>query len=425
MTFSGTTEFISRKNNRFVQKAAYLIVLLLAACRLPLTAYDITPYYNASLMGGQYFYETNAGALAGNASLLASASMKLSPVFTLIPLYSGRYQGAKQVSDLAGGGTLFQALMDHKAAVKGVYSVSPLLKIKPELAFKREYLKETKDEAWGDGLFDYKRPGFSIEGEYKYSDPFTLRAGYDIYNIRFHNYTSLESQIGAVDGSLAREMAGDHTLNSMNNNFYIAGNAKMPWESLGDASVSYTMRSYAHQHIVNEAGQFKSDTRSDNVISAELGWRFPRKLANGKMMTPGLSLAYVMNGSNQNSYDAQNTKFIKDYYAYGKVRTGLDASLRTPLAGEKRFWETRLGVGWVRTGYAERLVQDAAGLYKSAKIYIDELTAAGDVSYDIVKNFKLKASMQYGRQSSNMKYEKLYKYSYAMFSYLMGVTYEY
>src|SRR3989339_1561430 len=122
MIFSGTTEFVSRKNNRFVLKAVYLTVLLVAACRLPLTAYDITPYYNASLMGGQYFYETNAGALAGNASLLASASMKLSPVFTLIPIYSGRYQGAKQVADLAGGGTLFQALMDHKAAVKGVYS---------------------------------------------------------------------------------------------------------------------------------------------------------------------------------------------------------------------------------------------------------------------------------------------------------------
>jgi hypothetical protein len=151
------------KKNKSIFEILCISVVLAAAGRQPLAAYDITPYYNASLMGGQYFYETNQGALAGNASLLATASMKFSSDFTLIPLYSGRYQGAKQVQDLAGGGTLFQALMDHMVSVKGVYSATPLLKIKPELAIKREYLKETRNEAWGDGLFDYMRPGFSIE----------------------------------------------------------------------------------------------------------------------------------------------------------------------------------------------------------------------------------------------------------------------
>ena len=422
MTLSG---IIGLKYHGTALKKLYIFILLAGCCRPLLSAYETTPYFNASLMGGQYFYETSEGALAGNASLLAAASMKFSPEFTLMPLYSGRYQGAKQVTDLAGGGTLFQALMDHKVAVKGIYSVSRLFKIKPELAFKREYLKETKDEAWGDGLFDYMRPGFSLEGEYKYNDPFTIRAGYDLYKIRFHNYTSLESQIGASDGSLAREAAGASTLDSVNHNFYLSGNRAMFWESLGDVSVSVTLRDYGDQNLVDEAGQLKSKTREDTVLSADLGWRFPRKLASGKMLTPGLTLAYAQTDSNQNSYDAQNIKFIKDYYDYSKIRAGLDASLRTPLPGEKRFWDARLGLGWARTDYTKRPVQTESGLYKTSKIYVDELTAAGNFSYDIVKNFKLNASMQYGRQSSNMKYEKLYKYSYAMFSYLMGVTYEY
>jgi hypothetical protein len=115
-------------------------------------------------------------------------------------------------------------------------------------------------------------------------------------------------------------MAGDHTLNSMNNNFYVAGNRKMRWDSLADAEVSYTRRSYAHQHIVDASGQFKSDTRSDNVFSADLGWRFPRKLAGGKTLTPGMTLAYTVNDSDQNNYDAQSIKFIKDYYGYGKFK---------------------------------------------------------------------------------------------------------
>ena len=413
------------KKNKLGLRKLYVSVLLLAVCRLPGAAYETTPYFNASLMGGQYFYETNAGALSGNGSVLAAASMKFSPDFTLMPLYSGRYQGAKQVLDLSGGGTLFQALMDHKVSVKGVYSLTPAFKLKPELGIKREYLKETRDEAWANGLFDYIRPNFSFEAEYQYSDPFTIRAGYDIYRIRFYNYTSLESRIGAADGSMAREAAGPHTLDSMNNNVYLAGNRKLPWNSLGDASVSFTMRDYGDQNIIDEAGQLKGKTREDSVISADLGWRFPRKLAGGKAMTPGLTLAYSQTDSDQNSYDAQSVRFIRDYYDFTKVRAGLDVYLRVPLAGDRKFWDARLGADWVRTDYKKRPVQDISGLYKTNKIYLNEIMASANLSYDIVKNFKLNTALQYGRQSSNMKYEKLYKYSYAMFSYLMGVTYEY
>ena len=399
--------------------------MLAALAAAPLSAYETVPYYKASLAGGQHFFETSAGSLSGNASLTAAASMKFSPIFTLIPMYSGRYQGSKQVADLAGGGTLFQALMDHKASIKGVYSAGPGLTIKPELAFKREYLKETRDEAWGDGLFDYTRPGASIEAEYLYSDPFTLRAGYDLYNLRFHNYTSLESQIGAADGSLARELAGDHVLNSLNGNFYAAANGKMPWDSIGDLTVSYTGRTYGKQRVVDEAGQLAAKTRKDSVAAAGFGWRFPGKLSGGRLLVPGLSLSYAANRSNQNNYDTQNTKFIKNYYGYARAGAGLFVSLRAPLEGGKRFWETRLGADWTRTDYDKRLVQDATGLYKTGKVYISAITSSADLSYGIAKNFKLNASMQYGRQSSNMKYEKLYRYTFSMFSYLLGFSYEY
>jgi hypothetical protein len=425
MKFSCQTRLNGGKKNGAGLKKPCIYVLLLAAARGPLAAYEATPYFNASLMSGQYFYETNAGALSGNASILAASSMKFSPEFTLMPLYSGRYQGAKQVVDLSGGGTLFQALMDHKVSVKGIYTLSPLFRLKPELGIKREYLKETRDEAWGKGLFDYIRPNFSLEGEYRYSDPFTLRAGYDLYRIRFYNYTSLESQIGAADGSLARETAGSHTLDSMNNSFYLAGNGKLPWNSLGDATVSFTMRDYGDQNIVDEAGQLKGKVRKDMVLSADVGWRRPGKLKSGKMLTPGLTLSYSRTDSNQNSYDAQNIKFIRDYYDYARARAGLNISLVTPLSGEKRFWEARLGLGWARTDYTKRPVQDVTGLYETAKIHVDEQAATANLSYDIVKNFKLNASLQYGRQNSNMKYEKLYKYDFAIFSYLMGVSYEY
>src|SRR3989339_282585 len=130
---------------RFYTRLFSLVVFLLTAYNLPLTAYEVTPYFNASFLGGQYFFSGQEGALSGNASALASASVKMSRELTLIPLYSGRYQGTKQVTDLVGGGTLFQERMDHKVAVRGIYSISPKLRIKPEAEFKWDLLKETKD----------------------------------------------------------------------------------------------------------------------------------------------------------------------------------------------------------------------------------------------------------------------------------------
>lgn len=404
-------------------KALLAVLALLLLLPLLSSAYEITPYFNASLMGGQYFFGATEGTLSGNASVLTSASIKISPDLTLIPLYSGKYQGTKQVTDLVGGGTLFQELMDHRVAVKGIYSLNQSFKIKPELGFKREYLRETKDEKWGKGLFDYQRPGFSIEGEYTYQDPFSVRFGYDIYKISFLNYTSLESQIGAADGSMAREMAGADVLNSVNHSLYAAGNREMPWQSLGEASLIFTRRGYGEQKVVNETGQFKSDTRSDTVLAADLGWRFPRKALGGKFV-PGLTLAYARNNSSQNSYDAQRTKFIGDYYDYNRLRAGLDASLQIPLE-EKKFWDVRLGFGWTRTGYSKRPVQDSTGLYGSDKIYLNEYIIGGAGSYPVAENFRWTASLQYGKQSSNMKYEKLYKYNFDVFAYLIGFTYEY
>ncbi|MFH1619099.1 MAG: four helix bundle protein [bacterium] len=414
-----------RKQSVAVLRMFLFGTLLLTAYRLPLTAAEVTPYFNASLLGGQYFFGDNEGALSGNASVLTSAALKFSPAFTLVPLYSGRYQGTKQVADMAGGGTLFQALMNHRVALKGIYSFTPSFRIKPEAGFKHEFLRETRDEKWGKGLFDYQRPGFSIETEYTYRDPFTVRAGYDIYKISFLNYTSLESQIGETEGSLARELAGARVLDSLTHNVYVAGSREMPWRSLGEAYFSFTMRGYGEQRVVNETGQFDSDARKDAVMAGNLSWRFPRRLKSDGKIIPGLTLTYVRSDSNQNSYDAQRTKFIGNYYDYDRLGAGLNASLQIPLEGEKRFWDVRLGLGYTRVNYTGRPVQDSAGLYMSDKIYLNELTAGGSVSYPVVRNFRWTASLQYGKQSSNMRYEKLFRYNFNIFTYLMGFAYEY
>lgn len=388
---------------------------------LPLTAAEVIPYFNASFLGGQYFFEGREGSLSGNANLLTSVSIRLSPDFILIPLYNGKYQGTKQVTDLVGGGTLFQERMDHRVAVRGVYSVSPKFRIKPELGFKWQLLKETRDEKWGKGLFDYQRPGFSLEGEYLYKDPFSVRVTYDFYYIRFLNYTSLESRIGESDGSLARELAGADVLNSSNHGLSVSANREFPWKSVAEASLGFTYRSFSDQHIVDPSGLLESGTRKDMVGIFNFGWRLPRKTSGGIKLTPGMGFAFVMNRSNQNSYDAQLTTYLDKYYDYNKLNLGASLSAQV----EPSNWGMSVGFGWTRTNYAKRPIQDSSGLYQSDKIYLNEFTVGGSVSYPIAPNFRWTASAQYGKQTSNMDYEKLYKYNFDVVTYLLGFSYEY
>ena len=86
-----------------------LLVLLSARAR----AYEVVPIVNGSLMGGQYFFQGARSSLSGNASLVASPVVKMTQ-WSLMPMYSGGYQGTKGVGESVGAGTLFQEQMDHR-----------------------------------------------------------------------------------------------------------------------------------------------------------------------------------------------------------------------------------------------------------------------------------------------------------------------
>src|SRR5262249_50654230 len=120
---------------------------------------QITPVLDVELLGGQYFFQHNDGALSGNFHFTAAAAIK-SPrlsAWTFEPLLASGYRGTKQVTDLVGGGTLFQETIENRAALRAVYEASPLWRVKPSASYEIDYLKETKDETWGHGLFDHRR----------------------------------------------------------------------------------------------------------------------------------------------------------------------------------------------------------------------------------------------------------------------------
>ncbi|MFC1523048.1 hypothetical protein ACFL6Y_11625 [Elusimicrobiota bacterium] len=386
------------------------------------------PNYNVSFLGGQYFFTGTEANLSGNLHVLASPALKYSDKFMLLPIYSMKYQGVKQVTDLVGGGTLFQEKNNHKMGLKGVYTKSEKWAYKTSLGYTWEFLKETRDERWGEGLFDYQRPAIGIEAEYTYKDPFSVRFMYDFYQVNFINYESLESQVAAgVDSGLGREYAGKDTLDSNNHALSVVGSRPVKIRETPivlEGGINVTMRHHPDQMRVKSNGLYATDKRDDMVYTLSAGSLFPLKRGGKTKVTGTFGLGYSINDSNQHNYDAGKLEYTQNYYDYNKLRVSPGASF---MFGEDEAMARRLSFNYTYElqDYKKRRVQDSEGLYKTNTINTKTHVATGSFMYPLEEKMKVNFTISYGKSKSNMKYESVYKYNFDTLNYLFGITYTY
>lgn len=348
-------------------------------------------------------------------------AVKFSDKFTLVNTYLGSYKGSKEVNDLAGGGTLFQDSQYHFLSVKGVYALNTAVKLKLGTSYRKELLRETKNETWGQGLFDYDKMNIGAEAEYNYMKKYEARIGIDQYTLSFPNYASLES---AQTADLGRELAGKNTLNSTNLAVSLNGAAKFnvfEKDIKTDIGYSLTSKSYPDQPLVLADSQLSTDKRKDAYASASLGVASSFKVMKGVVLVPALNYQMIANDSNQAHYDARKTTFTADYYDYSYTSFGPALNF---LVGS-RPWAVTVSGSIGRQAYKERLTQDIDGNYLTEKIYVDEKIYGLGVVYPIAKSIKMRLMYNYVDSKSNMKYEKTYSYNYISSNFLMGFNVEF
>jgi hypothetical protein len=409
-----------------------LSIALILGLMPPLTcrAAELVPMYQFSLMGGQYFISGDRGNLSGNATANVAPAVKLDDRWTILPIYDGYYRGTKPVTDPVGSGTLFQQLFDNRVSIGGLYSVpDSQWKLKPSLSYKYELIKETRDESWGKGLFDYGKAGASFEAERVYQEPFSVRIGYDFYYIRFPHFQSLESKSG-VDPSgnpLGRETAGARVLDTINNQVTVTATMPYPFDDplvslMG--SYSFLFQYFPDQPLVNSSGQYLPRNRRDysNSLSATILW--PKSLYGDRLrLSAVLQGGMCFNGSDQNTYDANNTKYIPDAYSYFLFYAG--PSLNASWGDQKNPSTAGVGFTATRTYYTHRLTQLANGLYTPDAQVQGRYMWTLNYGYPVAPDFRLTANLAFLLARSNMAYETTYKYNYLASSYLFGFAYDY
>jgi hypothetical protein len=405
-----------------MRKAVFSIVV--AMWSVQANAVEVKTVIDGQLLGGQNYYNGADSSFGGVGALTLSPYLKFSDQWSLVPLYAGNYRGTKQVTDLVGGGTLFQDSQDHTFSSKLIRSFDNGLKVKAVGGYGFELLRETKDEDWGKGLFDNRRAFGGTEAEWSWAKDRSVRLAYDYYRITFPNYQALDTNQVAISTGLGRELSAPNVLDNNNHAFTLSSRLGLPLEGYADLSAGYTLRSYPDQHLVVVSGSLIPETRRDSLqtLSAQGTWPISIRGTQRLFTTLGYSWNHLY--SNQNHSDAAPpTVFSPNYYAY--ITHTLSNSWTLLLGDNQNPWTLSMNGSLSRQNYTDRPVQDAGGIYGTEATRVDSAYIGAGFSYPIAEGFRLAANAYFGWNNSNNQDNRVYKYHYNTQTYLMGFSYAY
>ena len=406
------------------KKTAICIIFLSLISILPLQAETkITPVANIDLLGGQYWVSESAPAsFGGNLNIFFSPAINFGSGTALLPIYSGSYSGTKDVQELVGGGTLARELQDHSLSFKFVKKLPSQMKLKVSAGYKIEYLKETIDETWGKGLFDYNKTSVGFEFE-KPLEALKIRSGLDYYTMAYPNYQALitkpefETSLDTTTYSELSTQAGINVLDYSTIALFFEGARQFSEGFMGFARYNLALKNFVDQKTVQSSGEFSGTLRADTVHYLAAGASF-----GTSRVKLGFSDTIQLYDSNQNSFDIANSKYIANYYDF--IENSFSPNVVFSLgSGEipmklSFFWDIAYRV------YGERLAQQADSVYKADKISQTINTTGVSFVYPIAGSLSAKFAANYRDSVSNMKYEKNYKYNYYTLNYFVGINWQ-
>lgn len=374
------------------------------------------PSIDLSIYGGKYYIDGDSSSMDLKTELFGSYVINLDEENQIYPVYSGYYNGTQDIQELAGGDVLTRQRMGHTFSLKYKRS-KDFNSVKPRVSYSINRIKETKDESWGKGLFDYDviSVGFELEQERPEA---TYKEYFDFYKVDYPNYASLISKsntvIDTTTYSELSENAGTDILNSRNYRLGFS-HITFPKDIVFTKDFSFTYKDYYDQSIITKPVMgnpiFKSDKRKD------MEFKISSLLENtSKKIYLSLGTDLLWLKSNQNSYDASRTKYIEDYYGY--ISFSIYPTVKFNFKNGGNF---SYSFSYTRLNYTGRYSQDVNGDYLASKINQNYYLSSLAISYPILKNIYARGIYSYQVVNSNMRYEAGYRYNYDSQSFLLGL----
>ena len=347
-----------------MKKAILSILFLLPSCA---GAKGFELQGKLDLFGGQYFFESQSGAVNGYGLFDMQLAKSYSSSSGFFISARSAYTGFKQVNELAGGGTLFQQSLDSSLGFKWIKRYEGGFSLKPRVGIKNQLFRETKDEKWGKGLYDFTRyeGGLTLERKTRLglSTPWIYQLSWDAYYTRYTRFKSLASQYGQ---ELAAPNPGSRTLDTLTHQFSWDNEFDLPNFVKADLFFALSMIDYQDQKVINSEGRYLSSKRSDayQALNFGLSKRYNDIDILGRIR-PVLGISFGLSNliSNQSHLDTDpaHLKFIRAYYDYWETRAAPNAQFTFIGSG----LITRLGYEFAMRRYSGRLEQKSDGAYTS------------------------------------------------------------
>jgi len=379
------------------------------------------PVINGDASMGQWYFEGKNSALAGNFLMNVTPAVRYSNRFALIPTIYTNYRGTRSAEELAGGNTLFQDTWENGVNLKAVHGLNRDWKLRENIGYRTKWFRETTNETFTNGLYDYNIANIGTEIERDFHGAF-VALGYDFSLLKFPNYKSLESSQASND--LAREYAGSNVLDANVHLLSLRAATPFVWSIKNSYQVFYSPRLYDSQTVVAASGLLTPEKRKDNYLGANLSMERAFPVSVKSSLSTMLFYSYSAMDSNQNHYDARVTKFIPNFYSYTQNQIGTQVSfslVRTP-SGPMMF---NVGYSYSKRDYSDRVTQTVDGAYNTEKLSTTETDITLGYSYPLARSLRLTVNATFGRSRSNNNYEAVYRYNYSNSNYLFGFHYEY
>lgn len=376
-------------------------------------------------LGGVHSFRGERGSLSGNVDAVFSPALRLGESWSLLASARSSYEGTRRVVDVLGAATPAQERMEYRGAVRAVWAdSSSRWRLKPGTSYKVSFLKETRDESWGGGLFDERLWTIGAEAEMVTREPHAVRASLDWFEASYPNYTSLESQAALqFSGQLiARELVGDKLLDRDGVRLGLSFDAPVGKRVRLDAALSSLWSRYPKQKVVNDAGLFDSRLREDILTSLTFAARMPREW-NADLRTLGsVTFGASFLSSGQNGYDASRGRYMAGFYDYRELFIVPAVKI---LAGSQHApVQIDASAGWRRRGYLHRLAQDGTGVYGGHALVTTEWTLTSTLTTPIAGRLSLMFTVERASASSNQRFERYYRYAYESTNALAGVRWD-
>ncbi len=352
-------------------------------------------------------------------------SVKLNDAQFLIPLYNGSYKRMRQYVTQEEGGRFYNTSQIHNlsVALRSQHDDEWASRVTGLATWN--FLKETRDESFGKGLYDYRDFGASFDLRQTLTIDETKQHNYSwgiqYFRRMYPNFKSLLS-LATVTAAETDEKDFDAIKFSFGPEENVAQGIR--WEFKPSLLLKY----FTDKKLIGEDGVLKTDKkRKDYIIAGDLNCDWPFKEGRW-VLSADNSISY--NKSNLDFYDSRDTLtlsddvFTEDYYTYLSVFTYPYLTYYHPIGKDKKL-ALRGGYSFLLRDYPGRKVQESNGAYATTDQQDKEHSLRLSSSYPITKELSWVSYFDYSWVRSNQKYEKFYLYTYNVYQVQTGISIEF